>query len=262
MSYVTTARLRGRTHYCVADGSRSPYSLHAMLRVRLIAFLAVALALVLPSCRGGFLGSSPATTAPGGRAGSGASTAPGLLAPSAPSTTGLRTVDLRPGGQPPWSASKITSGVARQVGLEEWGQALNRGSARLVLPADTFLTPSQIVRRAGQAGGWGVVWDDIGTGKPGVLPSGEFCPTCGRAVVGVAATAAAADKAAVLRSPIVVQWNDGSAVGYSSSANASSQFVAALFVAGQDRMYQVYSYLSQVHLENLIAQLRFVANAP
>jgi hypothetical protein len=238
-----------------------------MTRLRLAAALVVmlALALALPSCSGGWLGSTTTTTAPGqARAGAsgGSTTAPGVVAPSAPSTTALKAADLRPGGQPPWSGPKISSGVARQVGLEEWTQATNRGSARLVLPADTFLTPSQIVRRAAQAGGWGLVWDDIGTGKPGVLPTGEFCPICGRAVAGVAATGAGADKAAVLRSPIVVQWTDGSAVGYSSTANASRQFVATLFIAGQDRAYQAYSYLSQLHLENLIAQLRFVDSAP
>lgn len=237
-----------------------------MSRHRVVAALAVATGLVvaLPSCGGGWLRSSPTTTVPGsGRAGAGGSTnGTGLVAPSAPSTTALKPVDLRPGGAPPWSGPKISSGVARQVGVEAWGQAVNRGSARLILPGDTFLTPSQITRRADQAGGWGLVWDDIGTGKPGVLPSGEFCPTCGRDVIGVAATGAGADKAVVLKSPITVQWSDGSAVGYSSTPNASRQFVANLYIAGQDRAYQIYTYLSQIHLENLIAQLRFVDGAP
>ena len=35
-----------------------------------------------------------------------------------------------------------------------------------------------------------------------------------------------------------------------------------LFVAGQDRTYQLYSYVGRLHLENLIAQLRFVEGAP
>lgn len=232
------------------------------MRGRRFAVAAVALAAALPACSGGWLTSSPTTTAPrGGRAGA-TTTATGFLSPTAPSTTALRAVDLRSGGPPPWSGPKLSSGIARQVGVEEWGKAANRTGARLVLPADVFLTPSQIVRPASPAGGWGLVWDDINTGKPGVLPSGEFCPTCGRAVVGVSAMAAPADKAAVLRSPITVQWSDGSAVGYSGSPNASRQFVATLFVAGQDRSYQVYSYMSQLHLENLIAQLRFVDSAP
>ncbi len=227
------------------------------------AFVAVAFLLPLASCSGGWLKSPPPTTVPvGGRSGAGTTAGTGLLAPTAPPTTALRGADLRAGGQPPWSGGKLATGIARQVGVEQWSQAANRNSARLVLPADVFLTPSQIVRPASPPGGWGVVWDDIGTGKPGVLPSGQFCPTCGRAVVGMSASAAAADKAAVLRSPIAVQWSDGSAVGYSSAPNAARQFVATLFVAGQDRTYQLYSYIGQQHLENLLAQLRFVDSAP
>jgi len=230
----------------------------------LIAVIAVMAATVtLAACSGDWLKApSPTTAPPSGRAGGGTTVGTGLVTPTAPPTTTLRTVDLHAGGQPPWSGPKIASGVARQVGIEEWSKAANRDGARLVLPADVFLTPSQIVRPASPAGGWGLVWDDINTGKPGVLPSGEFCPTCGRAVVSLAATAAPADKAAVLKSPVTVQWNDGSAVGYSRDATPSHQFKAVLFVAGQQRMYELSTYLSAAHLENLIAQLRFVDSAP
>jgi len=222
--------------------------------------------LALPACKGGWLsGSSPSTTAPGGPTAAGppdATAGTGLQAPTAASTTALGPVSLRPGGPPPWAGPRISSGVARQVGLEEWGQAMNRGGARLLLPADTFLTPSQVVRRAGSPGGWGLVWDDIGTGKPGVLPSGEPCPACGRAVVGIAATAAASDKDAVLRSPVKVEWNDGSAVGYSRDAGGARPFKAMLFVSGQDRAYELWTHVSPEHLVNLIAQLRYVQGAP
>jgi hypothetical protein len=78
----------------------------------------------------------------------------------------------------------------------------------------------------------------------------------------VAGTGATADKAAVLRSPIVVEWNDGSAAGYGSRDPVTGQYLATLFVSGQGRAYQVWSYLNQRHLEYLISQLRFVTGAP
>jgi hypothetical protein len=196
-----------------------------------------------------------------GRAGGGP-TSPGVMAPTAPPTTDLRPVDLRPNGAPPWSASKLVPGgrqVFLQVAMEEWNQAANKSAARLVLPADLALSPIAIPRRSNVPGGWGVEWDD--SGRPGVLPNGTFCETCGRAVAGVVALGANADKPAVLRSPITVQWNDGSAAGYSGS-RTDNRFVATLFVTGQGHAYQVWSYVSQRHLEYVISQLRYVEGAP
>lgn len=198
----------------------------------------------------------------GGAGGPGSTTSLGVQAPTAPPTTDLRPVDLRPGGTPPWSGSPLVPGgrqVFLQVAMEEWNQAPNKETARLVMPADLALSPVNVPRRSPVTGGWGVEWDD--PGKPGVLPNGTFCDTCGRAVAGVLALGTAADRAAVLRSPLTVQWNDGSAVGYSTRAE-NRRFVANLFVTGQGSAYQVWSYRSQRHLEYVISQLRFVEGAP
>ena len=188
-------------------------------------------------------------------------TVPGEAAPpSATATTVLPAVDLRPGGAPPWAGAKITSGAARRVGLDEWTVAENRDSARLVLPADVALSPAAEPRPAIFSGGWAVAWDER-TG-PGIEPTGAFCENCGRGVAGVAATSIPATKAFAAPFTNVVQWSDGSGVGYTGARSDNRQFLADLFVNGQGRQYQVWSYLSQRHLEYLISQLRFVEGAP
>lgn len=227
-----------------------------------VVAVAIVASLVLTGANGGWLNFENGGSGGGaGRAGGG-TTAVGVLAPTAPPTTDLRPVDLRPNGAPPWSASELVPGgrqVFLQVAMEEWTQAANQSRARLVMPADLALSPIAIPRRSNVPGGWGVEWDD--NGRPGVLPNGTFCETCGRAVVGVVALGASADKAAVLRSPITVQWNDGSAAGY-AAIRTDNRFLATLFVTGQGHAYQVWSYVSQRHLEHVISQLRFVQGAP
>lgn len=198
----------------------------------------------------------PKLTVPGG-AGSGATTS---LPATATTTGALAAVDLRPGGPPPWSAPKITGGSARRVGLDEWGVADNRATARLVLPAEVALSSSATPRPANFSGGWAVAWDE--SSGPGVEPSGQFCENCGRGVAGVAGTGSAASKSFGVPFTNVVQWSDGSAVGYTGSRSDSRQFLANLFVTGQGSLYQVWSYISQRHLEYLISQLRFVEGAP
>ena len=241
----------------------SPTRQNALV-VGIVAAVAVLAVVALAGSGGNWL-TAEDTRSGGGAGGTGGSTTPGgsgLLAPTAPPTTDLRPVDLRPNGAPPWSAPKLVPGgrqVFLQVAMEEWNQAGNQSRARLVMPADLALSPIAIPRRSSVPGGWGVEWDD--NGRPGVLPNGTFCETCGRAVAGVAALGTNADKAAVLRAPMNVQWNDGSAAGYSAS-RTDNRFVASLFVTGQGHAYQVWSYVSQRHLEHVISQLRFVEGAP
>jgi hypothetical protein len=146
------------------------------------------------------------------------------------------------------------------VGLDEWTVAENKDTARLVLPADVALSSQGSPRRANFSGGWGVAWDE--PSGPGVDPTGSFCETCGRGVAGVAGTANAASKSFSPPFTNVVQWSDGSAVGYTGPRSDNRQFLANLFVNGQGSLYQVWSYRSQRHLEYLISQLRFVEGAP
>ena len=209
---------------------------------------------------GGKGGSSAATGAAGSAKGA-TTTAPSLTAPTAPPPTVLGAVDLHAGGAPPWSGPKITTGIPRQIATDAWQAAPNRTTTKLVIPADLALAPTAFPRPQPQPGGWAVAWDD--PGKPGVTQAGVYCDTCGRGVAGVAGTSTPATKAAATSgAPTVVQWNDGSAVGYGQPPVDGHQYMANVYIAGQGTTYQVWSYISVRNLEYLISQLRFVAGAP
>ena len=197
----------------------------------------------------------PTTSTPGARL-----TVPGESPSATPDTTALAAVDLRNGGPPPWSAPKIAGGDAYRVGLDEWLAADNKDQARLVLPADVGLSGAASPRRANFSGGWAVAWDEAS--GPGVEPTGAFCQSCGRGVAGVAGTGVDASRQFSAPFTNGVQWSDGSAVGYTGPRADNRQFLANLYVNGQDRQYQLWSYISQRHLEYLISQLRFVEGAP
>jgi hypothetical protein len=198
----------------------------------------------------------PTTSTPGPRL-----TTPGDAGtPTTPATTTLPAVDLRPNGPPPWSAGKITGGDAYRVGLNEWLVAENRDRARLVLPADVGLSAEATPRPAYFGGGWAVAWDE--RRGPGVEPTGAFCETCGRGVAGIAGTGTEAVRDFSPPFTNVVRWSDGSAVGYTGPRADNRQFLAYLYVNDQDRLYHVWSYISQRHLEYLLSQLRFVEGAP
>lgn len=226
-----------------------------------VAALVAVVVLTAGACSGSSKnGNGPGGTSAGGSSKGSTTLATVLTAPTAPPTTALQPVDLRPGKAPPWSAAKITAGTGRQTAIDEWAKAPNKATANALIPRDLALSPIATPRPSTFNGGWAVAWDD--PGKPGVLPSGAACQTCGRGVAGVAGVGGTADKAAVLKSPITVQWDDGSAAGYSGPRANNPQFLATLYVAGQASGYQVWSYISQRHLEYLISQLRFVEGAP
>jgi hypothetical protein len=144
--------------------------------------------------------------------------------------------------------------------MDEWLAAQNKDQARLVLPADLGLSASATPRRANFGGGWAVAWDE--TGGPGVEPTGAFCETCGRGVAGVAGTGSAATRDFPAPFTNVVRWSDGSVAAYTGPRADNRQFLANLYVNGQGNLYQVWSYISQRHLEYLLSQLRFVEGAP
>jgi hypothetical protein len=170
-------------------------------------------------------------------------------------------VDLMAGGPPPWIGPPIGSGNERVFAIKEWISSNNSSSVRLVLPAATSLSGQSTIRSADFGGDWALAWDD--PGQPGSLANGADCSDCGRSVMGVASGSVGVSDAT--RGPIVVQWNDGSAVSYGASFSpdpASTRYTAFLYIAGQASGYQIWSSIGQEHLEYLISELRFVQGAP
>jgi hypothetical protein len=253
-------KVSGRSHRGPHD-SRRP-SRRAWPAGIVAAVAAVVLISIEIQFGGGGNGTGIETNGLGGSHGTTSITTSQTAASTAPQT--LPVPDIRPVGGPPWAGSPIVSGAARTVAVAEWSVASSRSTARGLLPEDPGLSPAAAPRRANFSGGWAVAWDD--PGKPGSSASGAFCDTCGRGVVGVAGTGSRGAQATVANStfPNDVRWADGSEAKYGWEGNdpSSHQMLAYLYVAGQDSLYNVWSYLGQAHLEYLLSQLRYVQGAP
>jgi hypothetical protein len=149
----------------------------------------------------------------------------------------------------------------------EWNEAENRSSCAALAPVGGVADANP--RPANFAGGWAVAWD--APDGPGMSADGVFCPDCGRSAVGVAGTGAAVDETVIRSWPNVIEWNDGSVVGYGVEGSIASEIddaattsvdsptmLAFLAVTGQECLYNVWSRRSEAELVDVINRLRFV----
>ncbi len=100
-------------------------------------------------------------------------------------------------------------------------------------------------------------------GLPGVLPSGEECPDCGRGVFGFGSLGR---RSVELLAEPDLTWADGSIASFSwrggdVDVTGAGHRSAILRVTGQDCDYQVWSYLGREHLEVLLRGIRVAAVA-
>lgn len=171
---------------------------------------------------------------------------------------GCRSVPPRPPA--PWSGPPVTTSEAPAVLVSEWLEAENRAScAPLAFDDLGRRLEGASARRAHFGGGWAVAWDR--RGLPGVAPTGEPCDDCGRGVVGIAGTGVDAAGVDWEMWPHYIEWRDGSRAGYGPEGGDGPRHLAYLEVAGQDCLYNVWSFLGRDHLEFLLGELRFVESA-
>lgn len=126
-------------------------------------------------------------------------------------------------------------------------------------------------REANFAGGWAVAWD--APDGPGMATDGSYCENCGRSAVGVAGTGAGAQEAAIRSWPNVIEYDDGSLVGYGvegsigaevvvddpvTSGGASPTQLAYISIPSSNCLYNVWSRRSESELLDVIDRLRFV----
>lgn len=163
------------------------------------------------------------------------------------------------GDPPPWSQPPIDGGPARAVALAIWQESGNRDRARLLLPADTLLTPETTTRPARIDEGWAVAWDS--PGLPGLTARGERCSTCGRGVMGIAAIDLIPNPSRVRASPVVMEWNDGGLAGLGNLPD-EGRWIADILLPGQQASYQLWTYVGRDHLDYLVSQLRYVTGGP
>lgn len=183
---------------------------------------------------------------------------------SAPPTTVVVPTTVRLPAAP-WAAPKLRADQVPAVLLQQWRAGGSRADCAALAPSDLGAAATGTPRRADFGpDAWAVAWDV--PGAPGVQPSGQPCPSCGRGTVVVAGTTVREPIPGGLPSaaplPNTRRWADGSAAQYGPTGGTGPGFLTQLRVAGQACLYNVTSYLSQEHLERLLESLRFVEGAP
>ncbi|HKZ20527.1 MAG TPA: hypothetical protein VJQ57_10485 [Acidimicrobiia bacterium] len=186
---------------------------------------------------------------------------------AAPSTTAAASTTVAALEPPPWNSAPPLAAAEVPVLATEWGEAENRENCAALAPSGGIggATP----RPANFSGGWAVAWD--APEGPGMAADGTFCEDCGRSAVGVAGAGVAAVEAEVRAFPNVIEWNDGSLLGYgvegsvagavddaATTGGDSATQLAFLSVTGQNCLYNVWSRRSETELLDVIGRLRFV----
>lgn len=157
----------------------------------------------------------------------------------------------------PWSAEPMAATAAPRALLTAWRRADNRTDCAPLAPSSLGAGMGARARSASYAGGWAVEFDKAGL--PGITASGETCARCGRGAFGIAGTTMTPD---ALDEDLIgsERWSDGSHADVQATDEdpAHAGRVATLVVSGQDCVYQVWSFLGEDHLRELVAGLRRV----
>ncbi len=175
-------------------------------------------------------------------------------------TTTTAIVDPDPDWAP-WSAPAVAGVAAPNAFVDQWNQAENRRWCSALFPDDPVALGSDAtLRPAAFAGGWAVAWDR--PQGPGRMPSGEYCEDCGRGAFGVAGTGLRAAGDEPDRWPTVIEYSDGSRVGYGFEGDADptsgAPLLAYLLVKDEGCLYNAWSFLGEDHLLTLVGRLRRV----
>lgn len=221
-------------------------------------------ALFALGCGGG--GDPPPNGTPSPSMTASAESSPEPSASASPATSSATPPPASPGlAAAPWSSAPLAQSQIPAVLVAEWSKAENKSTCAALAP-DTLGTEGSgaTARRANFSGGWAVAWDK--PGLPGTTGGGDPCTNCGRSAFGVAGTGSTGDppeqvKALTNNWPNSREWSDGSRAGYGPEGGSGAKLLAQLYVQGQGCLYNVWSSVSQSHLELLLDHLRFVSGA-
>lgn len=149
-------------------------------------------------------------------------------------------------GPPPWTAKAVKSTAIPEVYFSQWYKSENQKTCALMVLSTGDKMRDAKPRRAEYSGGWAVAFD-----TPKI-----------RSVYGIAGTgsvALARDDSKTF--PNTIRWADGSYASYGLEGGTGPGYLAYVTVAGQRCKYNVWSKVSQEHLEGLLKGLRFAQRA-
>ena len=165
------------------------------------------------------------------------------------------------GGVAPWSAPTLPESAVPRHLIEDWAKAENQMWCSALYPADpAALGADGVSRSAYFAGGWAVGWD-LPDG-PGRDAADGYCPDCGRSAYGIAGAGLTGTEDALAVWPSQIGWDDGSLAGFGleglQEPGSGAPALAYLVIEGQGCLYNVWSFLGEDHLLDLLDSLRFV----
>jgi hypothetical protein len=164
---------------------------------------------------------------------------------------------------PPWAEAPLTTDVVPAPILSAWERAENRTQCAPIAPRDLGAGDGARARVAELEGGWAVEFDR--RGMPGLSADGETCARCGHGVFGIAGTNLTPEDLVTEDSDAVVpppSFADGSHLELEAPAEGEQVAAATLTVRGQGCVYQVWSFLGEDHVRQLVSSLRLVEVEP
>lgn len=178
-----------------------------------------------------------------------------------PTTTTTTSVQSASDEPAPWSSGLLPQSAVPQHLIEDWARAENRTWCSALYPATPLdLGAEDAGWSAEFAGGWAITWDS--PSGPGRSSDGGYCPDCGREAFGVAGAGITGTADSLSIWPKQIDWPDGSRAGYGveggQAPGSGAPFLAYLLVEGQGCLYNVWSFVGEEHLLDLLTSLRFV----
>ncbi|MET0398135.1 MAG: hypothetical protein ABW277_15145 [Longimicrobiaceae bacterium] len=165
---------------------------------------------------------------------------PAPVPPSAPAPP--PPAPMEPPPRAPWVGPPLPAASVPAVYAAEWRKAANRAACAPLAPASLGAYAAARPRAATFSGGWAVAYD---------LPER-------RSAFGIAGAGVSAEGPSYTGWPHRIRWSDGSVAEYGPEGGTGPNQLAYLRVTGQECLYNVWSALGREHLEQLLAQLRFV----
>lgn len=163
----------------------------------------------------------------------------------------------------PWADAPLTPDVVPAPILSAWERAENRGQCAPLAPRELGAGEGARARVSQLEGGWAVEFDH--RGMPGLGRDGQTCERCGRGVFGIAGTNLTPSDLVSEESEAdapPASFADGSHVEVEAPAEGEQVAAATLTVRGQGCVYQVWSFLGEEHVRELVSSLRLVEVSP
>ncbi len=171
----------------------------------------------------------------------------------------IASMDLSGLPAAPWSVEPMATDAVPGALLSAWAAADNRGVCAPIALASMGAADGARARVSGMVeGGWAIEFDR--SGLPGLQASGDTCARCGRGVFGIAGTSMSPD-ALVGEGALEIpepSFADGSHLEVEAPADGERVAAAMITLRGQGCVYQVWSFLGESHVRELVDGLRRV----